>query len=214
MSNVRDAEQIKEILVARGITRLYHFTRLINLESIVENGLLTREQIREQELKSAFSDNRRWDDHPNATCCCSIEFPNYKMFYVVRRNHGAYEWVVIEISPDILLEKDCTFYPMNAAKSEFRNKDVNDFKGVEAFNAMFQERPRWTRAIAKIPESYTTNPQAEVLVFDQIEPKYILGIYTDKQNIADEWNAKEPKMELVVRGDVFDDRKDWKLWRY
>ena len=214
MSDIKDAEQIKEAIEARGIKRLLHFTQLSNLESILENGLLTREQIEARGLKSAFSDNKRLDKYPNVTCCCSIEFPNNKMLYVTKQKYGEATWVIIEISTDILLQTECAFYPMNAAKSDVRYGDMNNFKGIVAFESMFEERPKWTREFTKLPEHYTTNPQAEVLVFDQIEPKHISGVYTDDKNIADEWNAKKLGIEFFVRGDLFDNRHDWKFWRY
>ncbi len=221
MSNVRDAEQIKEILVARGITRLYHFTRLSNLESILERGLLTRTQLTEQALYHANNGYRR-DKHPNATCC-TIEFPNYKMFYRVRQNHGTAEWVVIELHADILLQKKCAFYPTNAASNMIIHrypKDFNgteafiDFQGVVAFKNMFEEwgGEKWTREQMRQPNNHTTNPQAEVLVFDQIEQKYISAIYTCRTNVADEWNEKKPSIELVVRSELFDKRRDSGSW--
>ena len=180
MSNVRDAEQIKAAIEARGINRLLHFTQLSNLESILENGLLTREQIREKRLNSAVSDSYRHDGYPNTTCCCSIEFPNHKMLYKTKQKKKGARWVIIVLDTNILLEKECAFYPMNAAKREFKNKNLNDFKGLAAFEVMFKEVVgSYSRKKNKFRDYYTTDVQAEVLVFGGIEPKYILGIYTD-----------------------------------
>ncbi len=222
MPNIRDAEQIRAIIDARGITRLFHFTRLSNLESILERGLLTRTQLTEQTLYHANNGNRR-DKHPNATCC-TIEFPNYKMFCVVRGNGGTADWVIIELTADILLQKKCAFYTTNAASDIIINRypdDFNgseafiDFQGVTAFQNMFAEvgGDTWTRVQMRQPDNYTTNPQAEVLVFDQIEQNYISAIYTDDKNIADAWNAREPNINLTIRYDLFQGRHDWKSWR-
>ena len=79
MPNVRDVEQIRAIIETRVIDRLCHFTQLSNLESILENGLLTRAQIEEQGLNANINDHHRQDGNLNATCC-SISVPNYRMF--------------------------------------------------------------------------------------------------------------------------------------
>ena len=69
--------------------------------------------------------------------------------------------------------------------------DVNDFKNVAAFSSMFAEvEGKPSRATMRQPDNYTTDPEAEVLVFDQIERRHILMILTDCQTTAIEWNAK------------------------
>ena len=203
MPNVRDAEQIKAIIDKRKITTLYHFTQLSNLGSIFERGLLPRAQLEKQGLESNFTDKYRLDNHPNATCC-SVEFPNYKMFYVVRQKHGDAQWVVIELNPDILHEKECAFYYTNAASSEVRNRNINDFTSAQDLEDLFQEFEGWaTRAQMKLPDNYPTDPQAEVLVFDQIEQKYIQAVYTNNKDTVDEWNAKNLGIKFVFAPNAF-----------
>ena len=202
MPNVRDAEQIRAIIDARGIKQLYHFTQLSNLQSILKNGLLTRAQIEEQGLNCIINDELRLDKNLSATCC-SIEFPNYKMFSDLRTRKVNQDvvWVLIELSPDILLEKDCAFYPMNAAKNEVKDKDVNNFKGAVAFQTMFAEvEGKPSRAETKLSDEYPTNPQAEVLVFDQIEKKYIVNIFMDNKKIT-------------IISNICPPRSDWTHWQ-
>ena len=211
MPSVRDAEQIKAIIKERDIEYLVHVTRMSNLESILERGLLTQKQLKEQGLNFIPSDPKRLDDHPDATCC-SISFPNSIMFYDKIQNTD--DWIVIGVSTDILLEKDCAFYRTNAASGEFRNKDANDFKDAVNFQAMFEEwgDGKWTRARLKQPANYTTNPQAEVLVFDHIEKKHLVGVCMSDENMVNEWNAKELGIEFFVRPDLFRNRHDWNSW--
>ena len=205
---------IQKIIDAKNINQVFHFTQLSNLESIIKNGLLTREQIEKRGLKSAFSDNKKLDKYPNSTCCCSVSYPNYKMFWHVRCTYEKTEWVVISFNTDILLEKDCAFYPMNAASGEVNSRDANDFRGVASFEAMFAEvEGKPTRAEMKLPDRYTTNPQAEVLVFDRIDKKHILWVYTDNKNTADEWNAKELGIRFIFKPPAFQPRRDYKHWK-
>lgn len=213
MPNVRDVEQIRAIIETRVIDRLCHFTQLSNLESILENGLLTRAQIEEQGLNANINDHHRQDGNLNATCC-SISVPNYRMFYKKKRLDESVKWVLIRLSPDILLEKDCAFYRMNAASGEVMDIDVNDFKNVAAFSSMFAEvEGKPSRATMRQPDNYTTDPEAEVLVFDQIERRHILMILTDCQTTANEWNAKRLGIDFHVLANICPPRNDWIHWQ-
>ncbi len=214
MPNVRDAEQIRAIINAREIKFLFHFTQLSNLENILERGILTRVQIIEQALNCAVNDELRLDGHPNATCC-SIGFPNYKMFWPLRNKpeNAEVKWVVIGLSPNILLEKDCVFCPTNAASNEITCRDVNDFKGAAALESMFAEvEGKPTRLQMNLPDTYTTNPQAEVLVFNCIEQRYIIGVGTNCVNTANEWKARKPNLHIIPLPNAFKGRYDHQNW--
>lgn len=71
---------IKEFVSQRRIKSLYHFTSLQNLESILNNGLLSRDKLKENNILHYYNDNLRLENKLNAICV-SISFPNYKMFY-------------------------------------------------------------------------------------------------------------------------------------
>ena len=214
MPNVRNAEQIKAIIDARGIRFLLHFTQLSNLESILERGLLTQTQIEEQGLNCAINDEIRLDEHRDATCC-SIDFPNYKMFLRLRKKpeNAEVKWVIIAISPNILLEKDCVFCPTNAASGKITRRDVNDFKGVAALEAMFAEvEDKPSRAEMRQLDKYTTDPQAEVLVFDHIERKYILAVGAENKELVDELKKKCLNINIQCVNGLFKGRPDHQNW--
>ena len=81
--------QIQQICDERNIETLVHFTRVENLSSILQNGLLSRkaleilEETRGQQF--LFNDRKRKDGHKDAICL-SISFPNYQMFYPIRED--------------------------------------------------------------------------------------------------------------------------------
>lgn len=76
---------MKRFLKQRQINNLYHFTQAGNLLNIFKYGLLSREILEEEGIHSYFNDNYRFDNCPHAVCM-SIEFPNYKMFYKLRKS--------------------------------------------------------------------------------------------------------------------------------
>ena len=107
---------MEQIIKRRGIKLLYHFTLLDNLESIIANGIVTRTYVAENGITATFNDELRLDHHENATCL-SIAHPNYKLFYTFRQKNTDKDWVVIGLHPQILIDKNCSFYPTNAASA-------------------------------------------------------------------------------------------------
>ncbi len=178
---------IENILRERQIKYLCHFTRLENLESILTHGLIPRSNLYNAEfnpnprlrVSGLFNDTVRADNHPDATCL-SISFPNSRMFSALRHEcingnwiekQGIY-WAVIVLKSDVLLDKKCAFYPINAADSDVNSEEADNFKSMEAFLQMFEGNNKEREFL--LPKD-PTNVQAEVLVFDKIEPNYILG---------------------------------------
>ena len=113
--------QIRQICTERSITTLFHFTRIENLRSILQEGLLSHSNLETREPRPLFNDNDRADWCPEANCL-SISFPNYKMFYSIRGKKKAEgvkdsQWVILLLNADILWELDCAFCQTNAASS-------------------------------------------------------------------------------------------------
>jgi hypothetical protein len=77
--------QIQQICDERDIETLVHFTRVENLSSILQNGLLSRKALETSGQQFLFNDPDRIDGHKEAICL-SISFPNYKMFYPIRED--------------------------------------------------------------------------------------------------------------------------------
>lgn len=51
----------KEYITNRGIEKLYHFTRVENLSSILENGILPISELKKVDMKFLFNDTNRYD---------------------------------------------------------------------------------------------------------------------------------------------------------
>nr|WP_319949359.1 DarT ssDNA thymidine ADP-ribosyltransferase family protein [uncultured Shimia sp.] len=204
---------MKDIIAARQINYILHFTQLSNLEGILARGILPRVQADSAGLNYTYNDQHRWDGHTNATCC-SIGFPNYKMFWQLRCKDPTVEWVVIALKPDILLEKPCAFYPTNAASNTVRHLNTQSFAGPVALANMFADVPgKPTREALKLPDDCTTDPQAEVLVFDTIQTRYIEGVATASKKVADELTAKNLGVDFVHVSAFFSGRKDAAHWK-
>ena len=71
-------EDIPRFLSARNITSLFHFTSITNLASIVENGFLGREALKNRNLEFTVSDQSR-DEPILDGVCFSVSSPNNLM---------------------------------------------------------------------------------------------------------------------------------------
>ena len=204
---------MKELVEARDIDFVWHFTRLANVPSILANGLIGRVQLTFAGTPFEFNDHYRLDGHQEAVCC-SIAHPNYKMFYRLRQENPDVEWVVLALKPSLLWEKDCAFCTSNAASNEVTAVPLEDRKGEGAFNRLFEEvagkAPRTTLGIS---DACPTNPQAEILVFGNIETNYIVGAVTQNKETEAALAAQHPNYQFKYYKALFSPRKDYEHWK-
>lgn len=206
----RDA--LDAIIATRNIQFLVHFTAIVNLPSILRTGILPRHKLVSHGVEFQYNDLHRLDDLMEATSL-SISFPNYLMLYKLRSQSKNGPYCILALSPRILSELPCMFSERNAACSPISaNWELLErYRGVNALAQMF-EGGEALKARYGIPPSYTTDPQAEVLVLDDIPTKYISGVVFPRTLDA-------RKRELVTQAtawvaeagvpDLTDLRREW-----
>lgn len=210
---------IEQYVKERGIAALVHFTRIDNLPSVMQHGLCVPSECTNQKLKPVRNDKYR---HDGADAVCStITVPNYRMFFPLRQNAPAgTNWAVIAINPAVLWETDCAFCVTNAASASVTAIPLARRKGLEALKQMFADYPGKARSELNIPNNYTTNPQAEVLLLEGVPLKYIFGLVFNTANLAAEYKAKyegKPPLHTHIKtyhfSSYFQPRKDYEHWK-
>ena len=166
-----------------------------------------------------FNDDSRIDGHSDANCL-SVSFPNYRMFYRLRRTLGG-EWIVLAISPDVLSEFECLYCNTNAAHSSelVRTRDIR--RTPAAFEEMFGESARCTapggRSALGLPLGAPTDPQAEILVRGTIPPKHIKAIFVESNTALEQVRSLLATRALQIQHEVnhlaFNPRKDSQHWK-
>ena len=211
--------EIERIVNEKNIRWLVHFTRIENLRSILENGLLPRDNFEGLNLQPLTNDNLRLDGFLGATSL-SIESPNYRMFWKCRcdakEQHSIphENWVVLGIKPNILWEKDCAFCSTNAASNAIVQVALEERKGAEALKRLFSEvdgKP--SREEMRINNRCPTDPQAEILVFDKIEPDFIFGAVFKNNESIERFREKFPQKKFKVFSSLFFPREDYNYWQ-
>lgn len=205
---------MQQLIEEKGIKSLYHFTNVDNLDSISRHGLIPRSNLTLGNIPFHYNDEYRYDGCLNAVCM-SIEFPNYKMFYSLRRRHPDYNWAVLKIDANVLVEFNCAYSWTNAADAATSGTSIEERKGKDAFLELFQDREGYPRRTTlDIPKYYPTNPQAEVLVFDTIPIRYISTLIFDKDTLTEEYrNLLPDTFSFSTDSNMFKWRKDYRSWQ-
>jgi hypothetical protein len=171
-----------DILAARGVTRLCHFTKLQSLTQIVseDSGILPSSSIR-SDIKNV-TDEARYDGELDYICC-SVEYPNSWFLEKAMINNidkVFKDWLTVYINLDILNLRDAKFCPCNAStdRGGYITNDVN---------ALFADPVCCKRKYSRSPKMFsycTTDGQAEVLIKDGIPRKYIIGFAVGNVDMA------------------------------
>lgn len=212
MDNLRKKIQkktIKNAAINRGIANFIHFTNIENVYSIVYNGLLTRNFMDNEKIAYCYNDEERYDNLKKSISL-SITFPNYKMFYKLQCGHPEMRWSIIILRAEEVLDLDCIFCRTNAASNEMRRISVEERRTLQAFEDMFYERSDITRENMGLPSNYTTDPQAEILVCDNIPQNYIQCICVENKD--DMEYLRNRGINSCVNRDYFAPRLDYEMW--
>lgn len=210
---------LQTIVTRRNITNIYHFTKMSNLNSILQNGILPRNFLEYNEIHFSFNDQVRADNRVDCSSF-SISHPNYKMFYQCRLNDPSSDWAVLSFNPSIIWEKNTLFYPTNAASNTERFRPAIEHQGGAAFEALFAEREGMpTRIIRELNDNEPSDVQAEIMIEGFIEPRYITSIYiNDLSKIRDPENIsriaqQNPTFNFYHYSELFYPRHDYKHLR-
>lgn len=186
-------KKIKKIVNDKKIKYLVHFTTENALNSILQEGLVTRFDKR-FDMKYVSVDKQRIDLHYDCLST-SVSFPNYKMFFSKRNaqkgftdqngeSQAIHNWAVILLKAEVLHKFDCKFLNDNAASNRV-NLHSKKYNSYRDFIKMFgDERDRHG-----IPKNYPTNPQAEVLIKGNIPTKFFEKIIFNNNDICNKYST-------------------------
>lgn len=208
-------QSIQNIIVARGIESLFHFTKVANLDSILRHGLLPPESCKQLALNTHANDMERHDNQD--AICLTVSYPNYRVFFPFRTKEPIEPWVVIELFIDILHKKRCAFNTTNAADASQSRLSFADRSTPKAFAAMFDDYGNKKRESLGIQDKYPTNPQAEVLCLDPIPTDFIKGLHFDNHASYTNYRnryANKPKAQERIHysNTYFAPRNDYAHW--
>ena len=213
---------IMKIVDERRIKHLVHFTKADNLPSILQHGLVPVKLQETFGVNTNKNDPMRYDQIITATSL-SVDFPNYKVFYKFRTElYQDDMWVIIKLKPSVLVSEQNKSYFCQTNAANINNRKLGYTH--EAFNSMFaetiitKERKTVQREDLPIPDNWTTDPQAEILVDGIIDTCYIDSIVFRKKDHRDSLFQKEHQkiikdFKVEINSELFSCRQDYQLWQ-
>jgi len=173
-----------DILTARGVTRLCHFTKFQSLTHIISSpyGILASSSIR-QDTKNV-TDMARYDGELDYVCC-SVQYPNsWFLSKAMQNNHDSIfkDWVVLYIDISILNHNSAKFCPCNAS-TDYGSHIDGDMEKIDSIFALSVPTYQYPRT-PNMLTSCTTDGQAEILIKDSIPREYIIGIVVGNIDVA------------------------------
>lgn len=210
--NIRN-EGLKTIIKNRKLRYLVHFTDVINLESILKNGICSVDSLRTYGINYIHNDDERWD---RCTDCVnvSVELPNTWTLRKYMENYPKADWVMFFLDIELLCEQENYYSPHNASTSEIsriiRTLNRNsDFEKLFADNVVVTkktgEQKTYNRDGIKGMSYLTTSEQAEVLVRGNISPKHIISIvfYSEQQYLKYSTDQRYMKYKMQFKPEWF-----------
>ena len=187
---------IKKAAKSRGIKHLYHFTQQDNVKSILRHGIVSRERIETSKKIDGYVNDEARLDGLTDTISCSIEDINHRLFSAFR-NRNRTDWAIIELNASILWKEECVFCVTNAASSRVSKLPTSYLMSNRAFDYMFENSPyQVSRKKLKRSKNEPTDSQAEVLVFDRIDPSYISRVYVESKKVRKKLKSKYPDIKF------------------
>lgn len=170
----------------RGITRLCHFTKSVNLPAIVAAAEIrsAADLVRGAEAFE-ITDRRRRDGRLDKICC-TFEYPNTWYLDSARsKDHTAGGWVVLDLDLELIAGPSVEFSPVNAARG--RGAGIAG-TGLESFEAIFAPRVLGNRRRFRRPAHpswWPTDDQAEVMVGSPVALRHVRGILVEDERQAE-----------------------------
>lgn len=159
-------DKLREIIIRQRVRFVVHFTPIENLSSILDFGILSRDQLNGR--AKVLVDKHRFDGRPS-WISTSLSFPNYRMLYQKTMEETVAFWVLLILDPSVLWELQCKFFDSNAASSkslEVKKEDISNL----FFSSDSNHAP------------YAVDSQTEAMIYKEIPRGYIKGIAVRNEN--------------------------------
>lgn len=182
---------IEKIIAKRGITEVVHFTTHLGLTGILHHealkarASLNADQTLEFILKLNTSKifDAPWKGYVNL----SISRINKALFGYSENWHPNESWRILSFDPTILTHEGVNFVTTNNAYWQHLQRGA----GAESLEALFADEVHGVygkpiRRVEGMPNSWTTDVQAEVLYPDSVSTKFLKAIYVRAGQDADD----------------------------
>ena len=163
-------EEYLNVLKSNKVSYFYHFTNIVNLKSILANGILSVQEMRKRNISFSCTDKDRNDNQLNCISL-SLTTTNKSMLYA-KKNNISSEWVVFEINAFPIISKFynkiyyCKYNASSPSTIKILSDNGNYLRTINAFRNMFDENSQ-------------INSQAEILLNGFVDMCDVNRIYVE-----------------------------------
>lgn len=215
---------IRQIIKKTKLSCLTHFTRIDNLKSILQFGILPASVLDGNKAFAAVKRNfitlpPEW----KGLVSMNLSFPDYKIFNQLQ-NQLPTEWAILLIDIRVLLDFPCYFFPRRASEiitgAPAPGMFLGEFQKSSDLKALFENREDVKREELGIPSFYPTDPTSEVLSFFPIAPSYITQVFFPNDYKFNQWVLHNTEFAMTQNRDLwavgleyFSPRSDYPYWK-
>lgn len=163
-------EEYLNVLKSNKVSYFYHFTNIVNLKSILANGILSVQEMRKRNISFSCTDKDRNDNQLNCISL-SLNTTNRSMLYA-KKNNISSEWIVFEINSVPIISKFynriyyCKYNASSPSTIKILSDNGNYLRTINAFRKMFDENSQ-------------INSQAEILLNGFVDMCDVNRIYVE-----------------------------------
>ncbi len=206
---------VEEIIAARGITEVLHFTTSLGLVGVLDSRAVkpTARLPEEKRLEFIFKPNAafrkdvEWLGHVSL----SLSRINSQFFATSRRWHRDLDiwWCILSFRPEILTHDGVVFTTTNNKYHvAIRQEGPTGLEQLFVRVVTEYESGTIARRYANMPPNFTTCEQAEVLYPGDLSTDYMQRIYvgegTHQDEVCGQFSAvRHPIVEVAVEPDKF-----------
>lgn len=215
--------QVECFLELRNIKNLYHFTRIENIESILNSALHSKRYLENNNISYLENDPDRLDGHLDSISF-SIEFPNTR--YLNSKVNVNNKFVIIEYDANLIIKaaaRGCILYSKYNAASNSKNKG----KEFDSLISMYDSNYYIMNPISYelkygqtlnpndrdffLDNKYPTHDQAEILIFNGVSNSNIKRIIFKNEDDLEEYKhlIEKKKIEFCVDSTYFKLRNEF-----
>lgn len=166
-------EEYLNVLKKYNVVSFYHFTNIVNIDSILKNGLLNKKYMDSNNIKYSYTDPKRSDSQLN---CISLSMVTANKAMLFKKKNDIHtEWVIIEIDAEKIINDYyskiyfCKYNASSPSTIKMLDNNKNYLMSISAFSNMFENgKPTY---------------QAELLVEGIIDTKYFKSILVEELSI-------------------------------
>ena len=222
--NDKKVKAIRQFIKKNKLSCLTHFTRMDNLKSILQCGILPSSILKNNKTFEFVESNQitlppEW----NSLVSLNLSFPDHKLFSDLN-NHKPSDWVILLIDIRVILDLPFYFFPERAndiiSLAPLPNQFLGNFQKASDLKALFSDGKDFKRKDLDIPTFYPTYPTSEVLSFFPIAPSYITHIYFHSDYKFNQWvlhntdfAMSQDRNRWAVGLEYFSPRSDYTFWK-